>query len=215
MSRMIALLLLLTLTTSCDENRIIYVAGSLANCEGNASKKCLQVKENKEDEWMPLNQDIEGLEYKEGVTHKIEVNRKKTKNPSTNGSQLRYKLIRILYQEKTETTTQPIRFEGKWQVSEIVGIDSLSKSPTLTIDNGSKKISGNAGCNNYSGSFSIDKDEITFQKAFATKRYCTNMNIEHAFFNCLQNSHYYKLIDGKLKIYDKDGSELFTCVIIK
>ena len=101
--------------------------------------------------------------------------------------------------------------KGKWKVSKLVGIDSLSKSPTLNIDLSTKKISGNAGCNNYGASFSIDKDQIKFETPFATKMYCTNMPIEKAFFECLQNASSYQIENGKLKLFSPENKELLEC----
>ncbi len=104
-----------------------------------------------------------------------------------------------------------LSFNGNWKVSKLVGIDSLSKSPTLIIDVNAKKISGNAGCNSYGTAFSIEEDQIKFETPLATKMFCTNMNIEKAFFNCLKNTSNYKFVDGNLTFYDKEGIEQITC----
>jgi len=103
--------------------------------------------------------------------------------------------------------------EGKWRVNTIIGIDSLAKRPTLIFKEG--KVSGNAGCNNYGASFSIDKEQIKIETPFATKMYCTHMNIEKAFFNCLSQVKTYKLTDSKLIFYDKANSELMSCSLME
>jgi len=211
MNKAILLLLLPIFLSSCGTNKIIYVADTLTDCEGDAGKKCLQVKENKEDEWTLLSLPIEGFDYKEGFTSKIEIDVIKIKNPPVHSSSLKYKLVKIIYQEKSETIQQDLSLKGKWKVSKLVGIDSLSKSPTLTIDLEAKKISGNAGCNNYGASFSIEKEQLKFETPFATKMYCTNMNIEKAFFECLQNTSYYQIENGKLKLFSSENEKLLEC----
>ena len=215
MNKAILFLLLPIFLSSCGTNKIIYVADTLTDCEGDAGKKCLQVKENTDDEWTLLSQPIEGFDYKEGFTSKIEIDVIKIKNPPVHSSSLKYKLVKIIYQEKSETVQQDLSLKGKWKVSKLIGIDSLSKSPTLTIDLEAKKISGNAGCNNYGASFFIDKEQLKFETPFATKMYCTNMKIEKAFFECLQNTSNYKLVKGELTFFSKDGKELLACSIVE
>ncbi len=215
MNKVTLLLLLPIFLSSCGTNKIIYVADTMTDCESVAGQKCLQVKVNKEDEWTLLSQPIEGFDYKEGFTSKIEVDVIKIKNPPVHSSSLKYKLVQIIYQEKSEVIQPDFSLKGKWKVSKLVGIDSLSKSPTIDIDLNAKKISGNAGCNNYGASFSIDKEQIKFEIPFATKMYCTNMNIEKAFFECLQNTSYYQMENGKLKLFSSENIELLECDSIK
>ena len=214
MNKAILFLLLPIFLSSCGTNKIIYIADTLIDCEGDAGKKCLQVKENKEDEWTLLSQPIEGFDYKEGFTSKIEVDVVKIKNPPVHSSSLKYKLVKIIYQEKSEVIHQDLSLKGKWKVSKLIGIDSLTKSPTLTIDLEAKKISGNAGCNSYGGAFTIEGEQLKFETPFATKMYCTNMKIEKAFFDCLQNTSHYQIENGKLKLFSSENEKLLECISI-
>jgi heat shock protein HslJ len=117
--------------------------------------------------------------------------------------------------EESTTNQDKMVLNGNWKISRLIGLDKLSKSPTLTIDFDAKKISGNAGCNSYGTDFSIEEDQIKFGIPVATKMMCTNMKVEKAFFNCLQNTSQYKLVDGELKFYDKDGEEQMVCAKIE
>ncbi len=47
------------------------IASSYIDCN---EKQCLQVKENEADEFMTLEQEIEGFEYSEGVEYRVRVN---------------------------------------------------------------------------------------------------------------------------------------------
>lgn len=215
MSRILSVIIILVLTSSCDKNKIIYVASTLAGCENNPSEKCLQVKENQEDEWTVLNNDIEGFEHKDGFLQKIEVKISKIKNPTTDGAVFNYKFIKLIFEQKEETNTKSVldsNHTGKWQVNSMIGMDSLAKQPTLIFKDGN--ISGNAGCNNYGASFTLAGNEITFSLGMATKMYCTNMPIEKAYFDCLTKAKTYKLID-KLTFYDADNVEIMSCSKIK
>ena len=214
MKRITILLLLPLIFSSCGDNMIIYVSNTLADCEGVSSQKCFQVKEAKEQDWTLLYDNIEGFDYQEGYTYKIEVNITKIKNPEADSSSLKYKLVKIISQEKSEIIQQGLSLKGKWKVSKLIGIDSIPISPTLVIDLDAKKISGNAGCNNYGSSFKIDENLIKFETPFATKMYCTNMHIEKAFFDCLQNTSSYQIENGKLKLFSSENKELLECTSI-
>jgi len=198
--------------SSCAIHKTIYVADSFADCEDQPSKKCLKVKEAQEDDWIVLHDGIEGFDYKEGTTYKIEVKAIKIKDPVANGNSLKYSLEKVIYEDKSKISQEVSDFGGSWKVSKLIGLESLNKSPTLKVDFDSKKISGNAGCNSYGTDFSIEADQLKIGIPVATKMMCTNMKIEKAFFSCLQNTSNYKLVDGKLILYSKNGKEQMTCV---
>jgi len=197
--------------TSCSVNKTIYVADLYSDCDDDPLKKCLKIKDAVEDNWILLNDQIEGFDYKEGYTYKIEVIGTKIKNPSVDEHAYKYKLVNLIYQEKTESNVGLVSFNGKWKISNLIGMDTLAKSPTLHIDLDAKKINGNAGCNSYGADFTIEGDQINFGIPIATKMMCTNMKIEKTFFDCLQNTTYYKIVDGSLKLYSKDGTEQMAC----
>ena len=218
MSRLLTLIAALILTSSCDTKKIIYVAGTLDSCKDNPSQKCLQVKENIEDEWTHLPNNIEGFEFKEGYMQKIEVAVNKVKNQPTNVSPLSYKFVRLIFEEAAilEVPISLILDKnhiGKWQVTSMMGMDSLVKQPTLIFKEG--EISGNAGCNNYGATYALNGNEITFVLGMVTKMYCTNMPIEKAYFDCLTKAETYKLSRDEITFYDANNEELMHCTSIK
>ena len=211
MTKIIPLLVLTVFLNSCSTTKVIYVADSYAACEHSKSDNCLQIKENKEDDWVVVPNTIEGFDYKEGFTHKIKVEINKMKDASDNEPKLTYKLIKVIYQEKSETKQENINFEGQWKVSNLIGMEKLAISPTLNFDAKATKVDGKAGCNTYGTSYSVNGNKIKFGIPAATKMYCQNMKIEKAFFSCLQNITQYKLVDGNLTFYSKDGTEQMVC----
>jgi len=212
MKTIISILILPLLLSSCSQNKIIYVADALANGQGVSPKKCLQIKENLEDEWTLFYDSIEGFDYQEGNSYTIEVNINKIKDQPKDSSSLKYKLVKIIKQEKRKVSQEEKTLQGEWQVTQVIGIDSLNMSPTLIIDINDNKISGNAGCNRYSAFFKTEGKQITIAKSLATKRYCQNMNIEDAFFECLKNTSYYKYDANVLSFYSKADEKLLACV---
>ena len=222
-SRISTLIIVLVLTTSCSTNKIIYVASTLADCEINSSEKCIQVKENKEDEWTVLNNGIEGFAHKDGFLQKIEVSISKIKNKPVDAGAFSYKFVKLIYeQEEKLEAVMEVPFSlvldknhaGIWKVNSMMGMDSLPKQPTLIFKDG--QASGNAGCNSYTAAFTLNNgNEITFGLIMATKMHCTNMPIEKAYFDCLSKTKTYKLLDNKLTLYNKDSAELMQCTLLK
>ena len=95
MYRTFSILLIAIAFSSCTIKKTIYVAPNLVACEGTTSQKCMQIKEEIGDEWSLINDTIEGFEYQEGFTHKIEVMSRKMKNPSANESKLTYLMFSL------------------------------------------------------------------------------------------------------------------------
>ena len=214
MTRFTTFLLLALIFSSCSENKIIYVAPALQNCETQGDKKCLMIKENKEDDWQLFDGEIEGFDYKEGSMYKIEVKISKAKGATNEKDQLKYELLKVIYQESSKQVLLPSpTLEGQWVVQRISGLDSLQKQPTIRIKDG--QISGNAGCNNYSASCEIDGNSIVIGLTMATKMYCTNMKVEKAFFDGLKKADNFKLEDEQLLVFDQDGRELFAALLAK
>lgn len=206
--------MLLILTTSCDENKTIYVASNMVDCDEIPGKKCLQIKENKEDEWTLFHETIDGFNYKEGYLHKIDVNISKAKKSSADSNKLKYKLNSIIYQEPILTkSSQSLLSAKKWKVKLIVGIDSLAVSPTIDFDETTNTISGNAGCNNYNTSYTKKDDILSFGLVASTKMMCSNMSVEKAFIECLKDSHHFKTENDTLLFYSANDSLLMSCII--
>ena len=95
----------------------------------------------------------------------------------------------------------------------MVDLDSLAKLPTLIFKDG--QVSGNAGCNNYGASFTLNENEITFGLTHATKMFCTHMKVEKVFFNCLSQVKTYKLLRDSLTFYDTNNEVLLTSTLLE
>jgi len=211
MPKICALIVLTLFLNSCGTTKTIYIANTYADCEGVQKQKCYQTKENIEDKWSLFYNDIEGFKYKENYTYKVEVTVRKRRNPPADASKLHYKLKKIIYQEKNKTVAKAQSFEGVWKVSSLTGIDSLRKSLTFIIDRDAHKIAGKSACNSYKTAFIVDGTKLTFGVPTKTKRYCSNMPIENAFFDCLEKTVSFKIATDKLTLFAKDGKMLLRC----
>lgn len=87
---------------------------------------------------------------------------------------------------------------------------------SLVFDN-QGKISGNAGCNNYFGSYQVEGNTLTFNEVGSTKMFCGDglMAEESAFLAALQEADTYKITGDSLQIYAADETTLVSFSIVK
>lgn len=107
--------------------------------------------------------------------------------------------------EQTPLTTEALA--GKWNLTSIAGGDLAtlftSKIPTMefTADG---KVMGNAGCNNYRSTYTLNDDTVTFGPVMSTKMACPGMQGEQLFTSLLTNPLHAKL-DGDRLIFSQKG----------
>lgn len=72
------------------------------------------------------------------------------------------------------------------------------------------RVGGNAGCNQYSGSYAVDGDEIQVGELATTMIACPIdvMDQESAYLASMQSAASFEISDGKLSLFDEDGGLL-------
>ncbi len=76
---------------------------------------------------------------------------------------------------------------------------------TVTFDK-KGRVYGNAGCNNFTGSYRVKADSIEIGPLASTLKYCDGrMDGEQAFLKAVQESTSYRATDTVLKLYSPDG----------
>ncbi len=99
--------------------------------------------------------------------------------------------------------------ETSWQLE---SIDGTAVSGTITLQfTDETTVSGSGGCNQYSGSYTVDGDAITFGELVSTERACMEsglMEQESAFYAALSTATRYELIDEQLIITYGDHQQL-------
>ena len=105
-------------------------------------------------------------------------------------------------------TNQELR--GNFMVTSINQQAVNGKQPTLSFNDKTKTVSGNAGCNSYGGNYTLEGETLTFGLFRKTEMYCDEpvMQIEKSFFTALSQTHRFSL-DSKNKVllfYDKDNN---------
>ena len=102
----------------------------------------------------------------------------------------------------------------RWQAGSINngkgGVVSSKTTELATAQFEGGRVSGNAGCNNYSASYSISGESLTIGPAMATRKFCAEpagiMEQEQQYLQALQKSHTYKLSRDRLELRNEKGS---------
>ena len=78
----------------------------------------------------------------------------------------------------------------RWILTEMKGVPvQLSggrKDAYLGFETGEKRFTGNAGCNQVNGNYSLDKNDIHFTEIITTKMSCEDIAFENTFLDLLQ-----------------------------
>jgi len=207
--RILTIISLLLFCFSCSEDskKVFYIADAKVDCTGVTPQKCLQIKEEGITEWTYFYSNIDGFDYEEGFFYKIKVRVTEVENPPADASSLKYTLIEILEKSKAPLTID----KGSWMVTRIKDMDNLSRNPFIQIDTSKEEISGNTGCNRFSGKIEVNNNKIAFTEVSSTKMMCKNIEIENAFLAALDNTKSYTLKGEKLQLLDEKQELLMEC----
>lgn len=104
------------------------------------------------------------------------------------------------------TKTIPLE-NTRWYLLEIEGDRDIvvlnDKAPFLELDFESLKAGGNATCNNYFCSYTIERDNLSFGKIATTMMMCQDeTNQEHRFLQALSRIDSYEIRDNKLYLLE-------------
>lgn len=92
-----------------------------------------------------------------------------------------------------------------WKLIELNGkpVPKLEQQPWFTLDEADKRLSGFGGCNNFSGSFTLDTaaSRLSFGQIATSQKMCiAGMEVEAAFHQVLNTADNYSLAGDKLSL---------------
>jgi heat shock protein HslJ len=106
-------------------------------------------------------------------------------------------------------TAPPGPERTEWRLAEVNGETvaiSGKGQPSLILDTARKMASGFAGCNNFFGSYTLDKNSLKFGPLGSTRRACPENEsaLEASFLNALERCRRWKIGDGALLLIVDD-----------
>ncbi|MBK9125005.1 MAG: META domain-containing protein [Chloroflexi bacterium] len=123
----------------------------------------------------------------------------------------------ITYGEGQELVfASALSLEGaEWTLVSIDGA-ALVDGTEITLVFDGEGVSGSAGCNRYSGSYTVDGDTLSFGPFVTTRMACTEaiMAQERAFLTALEAATAYRIADGQLVIVYGDEQELIFDAVL-
>ena len=116
----------------------------------------------------------------------------------------------------SEAKTDAKKLEGKWNVIEVKGEKILKEGlPYMEFDMAQNKLHGNAGCNMFNSSFTLDDKDIsaiTIAPGAATMMACPAMATEDAIMQAMGNVKAVKAgsSESEMTLIDQDGNVLLV-----
>jgi len=100
--------------------------------------------------------------------------------------------------------------EGAWQLVALEGLQTSvaegERAPVVRFDAAGVRISGYAGCNNFSASFERKDGKLKLGPIASTRRACSEPEeaLERAMFGALANTSTLRVVDGSLDLLHND-----------
>ncbi|WP_343532017.1 META domain-containing protein [Pedobacter sp.] len=113
---------------------------------------------------------------------------------------------------QAQATTTVDLFDKEWKLKELNGkaivLDTtFKKEPHLVFHKEKEQLSGNGGCNSFSGSYKLkDGNNIELSEGGATMMACPNLKIESEFFEVLKQVRSYRIENNSL-LLDNEKKE--------
>ena len=116
----------------------------------------------------------------------------------------------------SEAKTDAKKLEGKWNVVEVKGEKILKEGlPYMEFDMGQNKLHGNAGCNMFNTTITLDANDvssITIAPGAATMMACPDMATEDAIMKAMGDVKAVKAgnSESEMALVDQDGNVLLV-----
>ncbi|WP_177190183.1 DUF4377 domain-containing protein [Myroides guanonis] len=200
------------LSSQAQEIKRMFVKENTVSCVGVAPMQCLQIKYEDQNQWSNFYSNIKGFDYEPGYRYELMV--KETAIPlnqvPADASSINYELEALISKVKTESAQQSILdyiTKNNWKLIQMNGKNDRDYQQSIRLNFDTFKISGNAGCNGFGGSYAYNADEqiIAFPNFFHTEMACNNLDLENEFFNTIQNKVFrFDVADQTLNFYQND-----------
>jgi heat shock protein HslJ len=95
----------------------------------------------------------------------------------------------------------------RWVLVELKGVpvqqSETRRDAYLNFEVGEKRFTGNGGCNQISGNYTLDKNKINFGEVISTKMSCGDIEFENVFVSALSGVDHYEVRGNDLLLKRK------------
>ncbi len=214
-------------TTAAEDGveKTIYIGPELLDCVGVAPQKCLQVKEDPDDEYQFHYSAIEGFDFEPGYEYELIILEEAVENPPADASSLKWTLVEEVSKTPVEDTTgEPDA--GSAESAELAGtswqwLQMTTPVEEVTIEDPSKynlefladgAVSIVADCNNGSGTYEASGGSISIKITSTSLALCEEDSFSDLFIRSLNVAAIYFEQDGDLflDLFADAGTMQFT-----
>lgn len=221
-SELALLLLMIAVPIVGAENateKIWYVGPEMVSCTGVSQQMCLQVTENPAENYTLFYDTIEGFCYSPGFEYVIKVREEPVLNPPADASSKSWTLVEIISKTGAATASN---LEGvSWSLDSYLSregnTECLLPYTEVTALFESGRVSGNGGCNSYTGSYVTEGDSINISGVISTLMFCMD-NIssqESDYFMNLNRAATYNISGNLLRMMDANGTTILTYSVVQ
>lgn len=123
---------------------------------------------------------------------------------------------KIIIEKKDVAVTKSVSFiNTKWTLASLnkkLPTFSMNEKPYIIFKE-NKEVSGNAGCNNFYGTYEINDSTINFKNISVTTSACPDLPIETDFMKALKMVLFYTKSNQTLELKDASGKALALFVV--
>jgi heat shock protein HslJ len=197
--------------------RRLTVAPDPVPCADGRPGACLRITDAEGDSWITHPDEIEGFAYEPGFTYELLVEEPSEVAEIESPTSPHLKLLWVLSKEESGAPRQALRDDlgrPSWVLTAVepsghAVADWGTSGITAQFDVWGGRVSGFAGCNNYSAGLSVAGDRIEIAPPVSTRKAClseTVMALEREYLERIARASAFVVTDDRLELSLADGS---------
>jgi heat shock protein HslJ len=197
--------------------RRLTVAPDPVPCADGTPGACIRVTDAAGDAWITHLDEIEGFTYEPGFAYELLVEAPSEIEQIESDAPPRLRLIGVLSKEGSGAPREALRDDlgrPRWMLSALTPSahgegDWAGSGITAQFDVWGGRLSGFAGCNNYSAGLRIANDQIQVSQPISTRKACPGgmaMELEREYLERIAQARAFVVTADRLELSLADGS---------
>jgi heat shock protein HslJ len=196
--------------------RRLTVAPDPVPCADGTPGACLRVTDASGDAWITHVDEIDGFTYEPGFAYELLVEEASEVEQIETATAPRLRLIRVLSKQGSGAPPQMLRDDlgrPRWVLSAVTpsghaADDWADSGITAQFDVWGGRLSGFAGCNNYSAGLRVAGDQIQVSQPVSTRKACPGgiMELEREYLERIPSVTAFVVTADRLELSLADGS---------
>ena len=199
-----------------SHERRLTVAPDPVPCADGTPGACLRVTDASGDAWITHLDEIEGFAYEPGFAYELLVEDASEMEQIEPAAPPRLRLVRILSRQAAGAPRQALRDDlgrPRWVLSALTPsghpeADWASSGITAQFDVWGGRLSGFAGCNNYSAGLTVTGDQMQVSQPVSTRKACPGgivMELEREYLERIAKTTAFVVTGDRLELSLADG----------